>query len=99
MISNNHAVSHDSSATANSISKLEEHYRKMDAAFEHDDKLGYITIKVAYPYHIELARIANKANLLEWALHLCHKTWMDTEHLAEFIERVCKIKGWKHESL
>lgn len=77
----------------------EEHDRKMDSAFEHDAALGYITLKIAYPYHIELARIASKADLLGWTLHLCHKTWMDTEHLAEFIERVCKIKGWKHKSL
>jgi len=75
----------------------EEYDRKMDAVFEHDAAQGYLTIKIAYPYHIELARIRSKAALLDWTLHLCHKTWMNTEYLAEFVERVYKIKGWKHE--
>jgi hypothetical protein len=78
---------------------LEEHERKMDAAFEHDAELGYITIKIAYPYHIALSRISSKEALLGWVYHLCRKPWMDRKYLAEFIKRVCKIKGWKHGSL
>ena len=72
----------------------ERHERKMAAAFEHDAVRGYITIKIDYPYHIELSRIRDKGDLLGWALHLCHKRWMNTEFLGEFIERVCAIKGW-----
>ncbi len=52
-----------------------------------------------YPYHIDLARIKSKADLLGWVLHLCNKTWMNTEYLGEFIKRVCMIKGWKREGL
>ena len=78
---------------------LAEHDRKMDAAFEHDAKHAVLTIKIAYPYHIELARIKSKADLLGWVLHFCHKTWMTTEYLGEFIKRVSKIKGWKCDDL
>ncbi len=78
---------------------IAEHDKKMDAAFEHDAGCACLTIKIAYPYHIELARIKSKSDLLGWVLHLCHKTWMTTEYLGEFIERVYKIKKWKHEGL
>ena len=74
---------------------IAEHVKKMDAAFEHDADCACLTIKIAYPYHIELARIKSKADLLGWVSHLCHKPWMNTEYLGEFIKRVCKIKRWK----
>jgi len=81
-----------------SLSDLPElekkHKEKMDAAFEYDESAGWLTIKIAYPYDIELARIKNKSMLLTWILHLCEKRWMNTEYLSEFIEIVCKIKGW-----
>ena len=79
--------------------RIAEHGKKMDAAFEHDADCACLTIKVTYPYHIDLARIKSKADLLSWVSHLCHKPWMNTEYLGEFIKRVYKIKGWKREGL
>ena len=78
---------------------IAEQDKKMDAAFEHDAESALLTIKIAYPYHIELGRIKSKADLLGWALHLCHKTWMTPEYLGEFIRRVSKIKRWKCDDL
>ena len=75
--------------------RIAEHDKKMDAAFAHDADCACLTIKVAYPYHIDLARIKSKADLLSWVSHLCHKPWMNTEYMGEFIKRVCKIKRWK----
>ena len=71
-----------------------KHISKMDATFEHDDKLGCITINIRYPYHIPLSRLSSKSDLLDWVLHLCEKNWMNMEYIAEFIEYVSKIKGW-----
>ena len=73
----------------------EEHDRKMDAVFEFDREVGVLTLKMAYPYHIELSRIPDKAALLGWVVHLCEKDWMKTEHVYEFITRVCRLKGWQ----
>lgn len=65
---------------------------EIDSHFEYDGER--ITIKIAYPYHIEMSRIKNHASLLNWIHHLIEKPWMDTDHLGRFIEMVCKIKGW-----
>ena len=79
--------------------RIAEHDKKMDAAFEHDADCACLTIKVAYPYHIDLARIKSKADLLSWVSHICHKPWMNTEYMGEFIRRVSKIKRWKCDDL
>jgi len=71
-----------------------EYDAKMDAIFEHDEKLGYITINAEYPYHIELARIPDVQGLVHWIEHLTGKTWMTGELVGEFIRRVYAIKGW-----
>lgn len=66
----------------------------MDAIFEHDSRLGYITINAAYPYHIELSRIPDPEALIHWLDHLTGKPWMTTEIVREFVRRVYRIKGW-----
>ena len=71
-----------------------EYDAKMDAIFEHDENLGYITINAAYPYHIELARIPDFEGLVHWIEHLTGKSWMTSELVGEFIRRVYAIKGW-----
>ena len=82
---------------------IEEDERKMDAIFEHDEKLGYITIhapnpyhpdELCSPYHIELNRIPDPEGLTHWLHHLTGKEWMTGELVHEFIQRVYDIKGW-----
>lgn len=78
------------------IADLEKFRERMDATFEHDEKLGHITIKVPYghDYDIELSRIPDPEALLHWVEHLTGKDWMPSELVREFIRRVCSIKGW-----
>ena len=76
------------------MTPIEEHQIRMDVIFEHDSKLGYITINAAYPYHIELSRIPDPEALVHWLDHLTGKGWMTTEIVREFIRRVYRIKGW-----
>lgn len=45
-------------------------------------------------YEIELARIKNRASLLEWIHHMAQKTWVTNEMIVQFIEKVCVVKGW-----
>jgi hypothetical protein len=82
-----------------SLDQLEEEARKheeqMDRNFEYDARLGYLTIHVAYPYHIELRRIPDLEGLVPWVEHLSGKGWMTADLIREFIRRVCFIKGWK----
>jgi len=82
-------------SAAEAVIELEAFDAEMDAIFEHDKKLGCITINVAYPYRIELNRITDPESVLRWVHHLTEKTWMTTELVHEFIERVYDIKGWK----
>lgn len=79
--------------------EVEEYEKQMDAVFVYDPQYGCIILNIAYPYEIELERIKDSNDLIHWIHHLCEKTWMDTDYLSEFIERVYKIKGWNlHES-
>src|SRR6516225_2389060 len=41
-----------------------------------------LLVRFRYDYEIDLERINSEADLLCWALHLCGKTWMNTERLA-----------------
>ena len=65
---------------------------KMDKVFRFDGQ--WLIVNVEYEYPIELSRIKSKTSLLRWAHHLCEKVWMDSTLIGEFIERVCKYKGW-----
>lgn len=71
-----------------------EQEAKMDAIFDYDEKLGYITINAAYQYHIELSRIPDPEGLVHWLHHLTGKDWMTGDLVREFIKRVYEIKGW-----
>jgi hypothetical protein len=75
-------------------SKARKHEERMDSIFDHDEKLGYITINAAYPYHIELSRIPDHEGLVHWLEHLTGKPWMTSDLVGEFIRRVYAIKGW-----
>lgn len=65
----------------------------MNRVFIHNKRNRTLTICLSYPYEIDLDRITSHASVLGWVDHLCSKTWMDTDHLGEFIKRVCKIKN------
>jgi hypothetical protein len=54
-----------------------------------------LLLRFSYNYEIDLDRINSATDLLCWALHLCGKTWMSTEHLRHFIEAVGAIKKLK----
>jgi hypothetical protein len=54
-----------------------------------------VLLRFAYDYEVDLDRINSEADLLNWTLHLCGKTWMTVEHLGHFIETVAQIKGFK----
>ncbi|MFH1743233.1 MAG: hypothetical protein ABIH23_29865 [bacterium] len=82
---------------ADCIRLAEDNKQEMDKVFVHDADTGYITINIEYPYDIELTRIPDEAALLEWVQHLTEKTWMNTEYLWEFIERIREIKGWSRD--
>jgi len=71
-------------------------YRKlMDRAFIFDANLNTLQINAGGSYEVDLDRIQNSADLLSWVRHLLEKEWMDQCLLAEFIDRVEKIKGWR----
>ena len=74
--------------------EAKKHEEKMDSIFDYDEKLGYITINAAYPYHIELSRIPDPEGLVHWLEHLTEKSWMTSDLVGEFIRRVYAIKGW-----
>lgn len=46
----------------------DKHQEEMDKVFEYDVDLNILTLKMAYPYHIELDRIKSKADLLGWVV-------------------------------
>ena len=79
---------------ADMIKSGEEHQREMYKAFEYDKTLNVLTLKIAYPYHIQLSRIKSKSDLLGWVVHLCEKEWMTAEFVYEFVTRVCRKKKW-----
>lgn len=58
-----------------------------------------VTLHYRYPYEIDLERINSERDLLAWALHLCEKNWMDTRRIAETIETIAKVKGFKVHGL
>ena len=70
------------------------HSRRMDGAFRHDSVKETMLLNIAYPYEIDLSEIMTPADLLGWTRHLCEKGWMDNVLLAEFIDRVGRVKGW-----
>lgn len=67
----------------------------MEEVFQHNRKNGTLTICLKYPYEIDLDRIKTPAHLIDFISHLCGKSWMDTDHLREFVDRVSKIKRFK----
>jgi hypothetical protein len=58
-----------------------------------------VLLRFLYDYEVDLDQIKTEADLLNWTLHLCEKTWMSTERLHKFIEAVAQIKRFKVHGL
>ena len=52
------------------------------------------TLKIKYPYEVDLETICTERDLLAWTLHLAKKPWMKPRHIAFFIEQVGNHKGF-----
>lgn len=48
-----------------------------------------IRFKKGGSYYIELSRVTNHAEIVEWVHHLSGKRWVTTETIDEFIGKVC----------
>jgi len=84
---------------AMSIRELEvaadAHKKKMNKIVRFHKNNMTVVINLAYPYEVDLDRIKNEIDLLIWVHHLSEKTWMTTEVLSDFMEKVAEIKGLK----
>ena len=87
------------SGTLVSLSDLDEFVERdkllMDGTFLFNPNNNTLMITIDYPYEVDLDVINSHGKLIEWVFHLSEKTWMTTDYLHEFIERVVSIKKWK----
>ncbi|MBT4296672.1 MAG: hypothetical protein HOD43_12805 [Candidatus Marinimicrobia bacterium] len=58
-------------------------------------KEGHVVINVGYEYSISLGTISSEKDVLDWAHHLCEKTWMTIPVLRRFIEVATSKSGLK----
>ena len=63
-----------------------------DAAITISD--GWIEIRIAGLYSIEVSRITDCMCLFGWVLHLSNKPWFSALHARRFAKKVCAYKGW-----
>ncbi len=85
--------------TLEELEQLHKEYMiKMDKIFTIDKKEGLLVINVEYPYCIELSRLKSKKDVLAWVAHICEKTWVDTDIIWEFIDRIFKHRKWKMDN-
>lgn len=48
---------------------------------------------VKHRYEIELTRIKNRTDIIQWLHHMMGKNWVTVEMLEQFIEKVCAYRG------
>jgi hypothetical protein len=77
------------------MQEADEHSKLMDRSFIFDADLNTLCIRTDGLYEVDLDRIQDTADLLSWVRHLLEKVWMNEYLMAEFIDRVEKIKGWR----
>jgi hypothetical protein len=70
--------------------ELIEQFYQDNLEFRPEDNT--LILHFSYPYEVDLDRIKSERDLLNWVLHFCQKTWMTTEHIYKFAEKVAKIK-------
>jgi hypothetical protein len=71
---------------------IEQFYRER---IVHVTSNNVMLLRFAYDYEVDLDRIKTERDLLAWTLHLCGKTWMNTERISHFIEAVTAIKHFR----
>ena len=76
------------------VAEYEAYRLRMDEKFTYNADNNCLYINAVYPYEVDLDEIKDFKQLTEWVHHLCEKTWMDSDMVREFIERVCAIKTW-----
>ena len=79
--------------TVTALRDLKTNEERMDKIFSFTDN-NCLIVNVVYPYEVDLDRLPTPAHLIGWVRHLSKKTWMSTDLIAEFIDRVCQTKGW-----
>lgn len=73
---------------------LDKYEEWVKQTFVFNKDLNTLTIHVDYPYEVELDRIRNRIEILQWVEHLAGKSWMTRKAINTFIHRVCEIKDW-----
>ena len=76
------------------LTLLRQEAAELDRQFTFNPESNVLIVDAVHPYEIDLARINDKADLLEWLHHMSEKNWIKAEHLRRIIEHVCFIKGW-----
>ena len=72
-------------------------YHSMSEFFIYNPDNNTLTIKITYPYEVDLDRIKKPEEILPWIWHLGGKPWMTLEFLLEFMNQVARIKSWQNK--
>jgi len=73
----------------------------VEVHFDVTDSTSYIDIETREgydDYFIELDRIRNDTEILEWVKHLCGKTWMTTGKIQQLINKMQQYNKTLKES-
>ena len=77
---------------ANDIWKqLEEHEALLKKQVYVDGE--HIILDVSYPYSIALERCNTEAKILAWVVHLCDKTWANSQVIQKFVRLASSSHG------
>lgn len=56
---------------------------------------GYCTFTGGgYDYSIAMSRIKTQREVLAWVHHVSSKTWATKRDMQQFVELICKARGW-----
>ena len=55
----------------------------------------YVTFHELKGYDVEMSRIKTRSDLIGWIHHMTGKGKITTDAIAQFIEVVCKYRGWE----
>jgi hypothetical protein len=71
--------------------KFEQFYRER---LVHVLSNNTLLVRFSYPYEVDLDRLNDERDFLEWIRQLLGKSWMTNDHLANFMDAVADIKGF-----
>lgn len=77
-----------------SIAELVEEGKKIEAMLKQKVRIEDDCVVLNGNYWIELDRIKEEIDLLEWVVHLTEKVWVDTRIIRRFVKLVCENKQW-----